>query len=205
MYQDLFPEIKFCHYYVCDNQFPRSVEDHNIYFVTGSHLSVYDDIDWIINLKSFVKEIHNTNKKYIGICFGHQMLAEALGGKVEKAKIGWSIGVQTFNITKQEEWMDPFKEEISLLMMCQDQVLKLPLNNVVIASSDFCRVGMFAIDNRMLGIQAHPDFSKKYELALINNRKSIIDDYVINKALESLAMPTDEKTVAKWILNFLRL
>ncbi|MGB1243467.1 MAG: type 1 glutamine amidotransferase, partial [Chitinophagales bacterium] len=145
MFAATYTNFDFEVYTVCDGEFPESVEDCEIYVCTGSHSSVYEEVDWVLRLKKFVGEIHQANKKYIGHCFGHQMLAEALGGKVERANIGWCVGVHTFEVVKEEEWMLPFQENFNTIMLCQDQVQVLPPNSTVLATSKDCPIAMFRV------------------------------------------------------------
>src|SRR5215217_7450772 len=84
LFSQVAPDWEFRFYGVCNGHFPESAGECDLYICTGSKFSVYDEEDWILRLKDFVKEIYESGKKYAGICFGHQMLAEALGGKVEK-------------------------------------------------------------------------------------------------------------------------
>lgn len=131
------------------------------------------------------------------------MLGEALGGKVEKAKTGWSVGVNTFEVLKKEDWMEPFQADYNLMMMCQDQVVELPENSTVLAKTANCPVGMFRVGENMLGIQAHPEFPKAYELALLDSRWDRITAEKISAAKESLALPVHDQVVAQWMLQFL--
>ena len=172
--------------------------------VTGSKHSVYDEIDWILQLKSFVLEIWQSQTSYIGVCFGHQMLAEALGGKVQKAESGWSIGVNTFEISQHRNWILPPRASLNLLMMCQDQVKVLPENSTVLAHTSSCPVGMFTVGNKMLGIQAHPEFSKKYNQTLMEDRLEIMGKEKVENGLESLSKELDNSTIVNWIINFIQ-
>ena len=165
-YRDMFParlpEPDCVNYEVCEGQCPVSVDECDAWLCTGSSHSVYDELDWILQLKDFVKKLHAAQKKIAGVCFGHQMLAEALGGKVEKAEIGWCVGVHSFEVIKCDAWMVPFVPTYNLPMSCRDQVVQLPENSTVLAKSADCPVGMFRVGEHMLGIQAHPEFPLKY-------------------------------------------
>lgn len=205
MFRVLFPDLELVSYDLCKQHFPNSVQECDAYLVTGSKFSVYEDIDWINQLKNFVREIHQSQKYYIGICFGHQMLAEALGGKVEKSERGWCVGVHSFDIIEQEPWMQPFKKSLQLLMSCQDQVQQLPANSSILAKSSNCPIGMFTVGENMLGIQAHPEFPKAYSLALMEARRDRIDSLVVEQGIKSLASNLDGRYFANWIMQFLEL
>ena len=68
--------------------------------------SAYDSDAWISQLKDFIRQVDaTTNSKILGICFGHQIIAEALGGKVEKNTLGWEIGWTPLQVNPQGlEW-----------------------------------------------------------------------------------------------------
>ena len=204
MFQKLLPEMDLVPYYVCDGKFPQSVNEEDIYITTGSSFSVYDDIPWIIELRDFVTKIHKAKKYFIGICFGHQMMAHALGGLVDKSDAGWCIGVHQSEILKQELWMNPFKKRINLLMMCQDQVIQLPPGGKVIAKTDLCPVSMFTIGSTFLGIQAHPEYSKLFDQGLYNIRRELIGDKTLNQADKTLPKTLNNELVATWIMNFVQ-
>ena len=203
MFVDLFPELDFEIFNVHQGHFPKNANDFEAYIVNGSRLSVYDEVDWIIQLKAFVREIYLAKKKYVGVCFGHQLLAEALGGKVAKATTGWNIGVHYFTMIKQENWMSPYQPNLDLLMMCQDQVEMLPPDSMVLAKTPTCPVGMFQVGSHMLGIQAHPEFSKAYDRALMELRTERMGTEVVNAGIKSLEKSVDRKIMAQWILQFL--
>ncbi len=204
MLVDLFPELDFEVFYVCDGHFPKHAKDFEAYLVNGSRLSVYDEVDWIVRLKMFVREIHTEGKKYIGVCFGHQMLSEALGGKVTKSKHGWCVGVHSFEIVRPEKWMSPFQQNANLLMMCHDQVQVLPPGGVVLAKAEKCPICMFKVGDNMMGIQGHPEFSKDYDRALMELRTKRVGKEKVEQGLETLTKTVDRSVFREWMLNFLK-
>lgn len=210
-YRDMFaalfneraPDLTLRPFDVCNGEFPASMEACDAYLTTGSRFSAYDDADWIHTLKNFVRRIHEANKPFVGICFGHQIMAEALGGKVAKAETGWGVGVHNVEAIKSELWMRPEQSNCRLQYMHQDQVAQLPEGVVVIGRSDHCPVAMFRVGASMLGIQAHPEFTKEYSEALLFDRVARIGEERVNAARASLNLPTDEAVVAGWIVEFL--
>lgn len=209
-YREMFPALfgqvasdwEFVFYDVCNGHFPLSVHECAVYICTGSKNSVYDDEPWIIRLKQFVREISHSDQLFIGICFGHQLLGEAMGGKVDKSAMGWCVGVHTFELVEVETWMDPLQSRFNLLMMCQDQVLYLPQDAVLLARTQSCPNAMFRVGNNMLGIQAHPEFSKAYNQALMELRTERIGVERVKAGVVSLQVPTDERIIAEWIRKF---
>ncbi|GGC09981.1 glutamine amidotransferase-related protein [Dyadobacter sediminis] len=212
-YRQMFPALfskvapgwEFVFYDVCNGHFPASAEECDVYICSGSKSSVYDQEEWILQLKQFVKDIYQSEKKYIGVCFGHQMLGEALGGKVQKSDSGWCVGVHSFQIIKKENWMQPEQDSLNLLMMCQDQVVKLPPESILLAQSENCPNAMFRVGERMLGIQAHPEFPKIYDKALMELRTERIGQAKVDSGIASLEWPTHETIAAEWIRNFAKV
>ncbi len=207
-YRDMFPDFlpgpEWVFFDVCNGQFPAPDDDCDAYLCTGSRFSVYDEEDWILELKTFVKNSYNSDKKFIGVCFGHQMLGEALGGRVKKAESGWNVGVHTFEILQPAPWMSPFQPRLNLMMMCQDQVAQLPPGSTVLARTAHCPVGMFQVGANMLGIQGHPEFPKAYEARLLEMRRERIGGEKVDAALKSLDLPVDAAPIAAWIGHFLK-
>ena len=204
MFAALLPDLEWGYYDVCQGHFPERADACAAYLCTGSKHSVYDREPWILQLKSFVREIYAGGQAFIGVCFGHQMLGEALGGKVEKAASGWNVGVHQFDILQAEAWMTPFQTPLRLLMMCQDQVVQLPENSTLLAATATCPVGMFRVGSAMLGIQAHPEFSKAYTQRLMELRREKIGPVKVAKALEGLGQDVNSTVFAQWITAFLQ-
>ncbi len=189
-------------YFVCDNQFP-DIKDYDGFVVTGSKKSVYDQEDWITDLISLTKEVAETNKKYVGVCFGHQVIGEALGGKVTKSNEGYLIGVHEHTITQSAPWMNPVSMEFNILMLCQDQISLLPENATLHASSTQCPFGIISIDNKILGIQGHPEFTKGYNQDVFEFRMEKIGFQRVEEALHSLKKEVHTTLLSQWIRNFL--
>ena len=207
-YPEMFSALYGAHfnlipYDVCNGEWPASLAECEAYVCTGSRWSVYDDVPWIHDLKTFVRRSYETSKPFIGICFGHQMMAEALGGKVEKSEYGWGVGIRDLEITQAAAWMQPPQTMLKLHYMHQDQVTRLPENSVVLGRSEHCPVAAFRVGNTMLGIQAHPEFTNEYSAALLADRIERIGAERVQAARASLIHPTDEDVFAKWVAAFL--
>jgi GMP synthase-like glutamine amidotransferase len=206
MFPALFSEVTsdfdFQFYDVCNGHFPESADECDLYICTGSRFSAYDDEGWIFRLKDLINEIYRSGKIFVGLCFGHQMLAEALGGQVLKSPGGWCVGVHKFEITHSESWMEPALSSFNLLMMCQDQVVTMPPESVLLATSEHCPIAMFRVGDNMLGIQAHPEFTKLYDKTLMQLRVERIGEDKVNLGIESLELDVHRAEVAQWIKNF---
>ena len=200
------PHVALQSFDVCNGEFPPSLDSCDAYLVTGSRFSAYDDVGWIHELKNFTRRIHEAKKPFVGVCFGHQLIAEALGGRVARAETGWGAGVHDVEVIEREHpepWMRPEQSRCALQYMHQDQVDRLPEGGVVIGRSDHCPVAMFRVGDSMFGVQAHPEFPKAYSEALLLDRVERIGAERAKTALASLDQPTDESVVAMWIVEFL--
>lgn len=182
---------------------PSSLTECDAWLITGSPQSAYDQDPWIQNLIETLNELHSLKKKIIGICFGHQLLAQAFGGKVEKAKVGWGLGVQKIQIIKKKPWMSPHAEELSLLFSHQDQVTRLPPGAEQLATSDYCPHQMFQLDDHILSLQGHPEFTKEYSQSRIQARKAILEPNFLQDRIESLNQTVRGDLMGQWIVNFL--
>jgi len=194
--------IEFRDYDVQCGQFPATLDECDAYLITGSRESVYDDLPWLPRLEQFVRLLDADRHPLVGICFGHQLIAQALGGETRKADQGWGVGVQRSDVLAPDPWMRPFKPEINLLASHQDQVVKLPPRARLIARSDFCPNAGFTIGGHIVTFQGHPEFVKGYSRALLDARRKVLGEEVYARGVQSLEKPVDSPLVARWILNF---
>jgi GMP synthase-like glutamine amidotransferase len=201
MFAALLPGHEFRYYETHRGRLPSSATECDAWMCSGSKYSVYDGDRWIADLAAFIRSL---DRPYVGICFGHQMLAHAKGGEVAKARQGWGVGVLPLEILKSEPWMDPPTRTVRIQHMHQDQVQKLPENSVLLARSAHCEIGMFRVGESMLGIEGHPEFTVEYGAALIRAREKQIGEAESRRALESLKGKADGPVVGRWIERFLR-
>jgi GMP synthase-like glutamine amidotransferase len=203
MFAALLPQDEFRYYAADRGELPDSSNECDAYLCTGSKYSVYEEHAWIERLGQFLRDLQRTNVPFVGICFGHQMLAHALGGEVAKAAQGWGAGVLEVEVLREEPWMQPRKPRLFLHHMHQDQVRALPEGSVLLARSAHCETEMFRIGDSMLGIEAHPEFTVAFSEALIRSRIQAIGKERSARALQSLRQPTDGNVVGRWIEHFL--
>ena len=187
---------------VIDDVFPQTVNDYDGYLVTGSAFGVYDDAPFISRLIVFIQKIFAANKPIVGICFGHQIVAHALGGRAAKFDNGWGIGTMPINMVGVADWIPDDIDQLNLIHVHQDQVTALPPGAVRLAQSDFCKNAAFAIGKQVFAIQGHPEFTPEYTAALIDIREDKIGKDRATKARSSLQKPHDGELVGAWILDF---
>lgn len=202
MFAALLPGVELVPYDVIGGQQPGSPTECDGWLATGSRHSVYEDLEWISDTAAFVRTVATAGVPFVGVCFGHQLLAHALGGTVEKAASGWGAGIRRLDVVQTEPWMQPVQENCHLHFMHQDQVTRAPDGAVVLACADHCEVAMFRV-GAMLGVQAHPEFTVAYAEALLTDRTERIGGERVGEALASLTVPTDEAVVARWVASFL--
>jgi len=172
---------------------------HGAYLLTGSPAGVYDPLPWIAPLMDFIRSADGA--KMIGVCFGHQVMAQALGGEVIKSPKGWGAGLHRYEIVHSEPWLDS-NGAIAVPASHQDQVVVQPPNTEVVAASEFTPFASLAWQDRpAISFQFHPEFSVGYAKALIEKRFDKVNDPAA--ALASLDAPNDNQVVGGWIRNFL--
>jgi len=192
--------LKASTYDVQAGDLPPRPDAHAAYLITGSAAGVYDDLPWIPRLEDFLRAAKG-RAKLVGICFGHQVMAEAFGGRVEKSIRGWGVGLQRYEIVVRAPWMDD-AEAIDIPVSHQDQIVVQPPHTRILASSDFSPFGMLAYEDQpAISMQFHPEFEPEYMKALIESRRERLPDP--DAALASLDGPDDRQLVAGWIRTFL--
>jgi GMP synthase-like glutamine amidotransferase len=173
--------------------------DHDACLITGSPAGVYEDLPWIPGLLAFIRSAGD--RKMVGICFGHQAMAEALGGKVEKSDKGWGAGLHNYSVEHAEPWMDS-AAEISAPASHQDQVVIQPPHTEITVASDFTpNAGLAWSDRPAISFQFHPEFEPAFAKALIAERYDRVPNP--DAAIASLDRPNDNHRIADWIRRFL--
>ncbi len=173
---------------------------HGAYLITGSPAGVYEPLEWIEPLQQFIRAAERS--KLVGVCFGHQVMAQALGGKVEKSQNGWGVGLHRYRILHSEAWMDG-TGSVTVPASHQDQVVLQPPNTEVVAASAFTPFAALAwTDRPAISFQFHPEFSPAFAKALIEKRYDRVPDP--ERAIASLDGPNDSGRVAGWIRRFLK-
>jgi GMP synthase-like glutamine amidotransferase len=197
--QMLGPDFEIESFDVAAGELPNDPAEHSAYLITGSPAGVYDPLPWIGPLCDFIREADGA--RMVGICFGHQVMAEALGGHVEKSAKGWGAGLHRYTIIRSEPWIDT-AGTVAVPASHQDQVIVQPPNTDVVAASDFTPLaGLAWTDRPAISFQFHPEFGPDYAKALIEKRYDIVPDP--DAAIASLDAPNDNARVAGWIRRFL--
>jgi GMP synthase-like glutamine amidotransferase len=206
MFQTLLHSIdkrlSFQRYQVTASRYPEHIDDCDAYLITGSKSGIYDNKPWIKPLQDYVVTLAGRQKKLIGICFGHQLIAQALGGQAQKSDKGWGVGLATSTVYVSKPWMDPVKERFALITSHQDQVTRLPPQAELIAGDDFCAYASYQIGGHILTFQGHPEFTQAYARQRLHDRREIIGEQRYQQGMASLNRDADHPLIAKWIINF---
>lgn len=182
-------------YSVVDGDFPDGPDSCDGWLITGSKHGAYEPHPWISPLESLIRDVYRLGLPLVGICFGHQIIAQALGGTVEKFDGGWAVGRQAY------DWQG---ETRHLNAWHQDQVVTLPDGAAVLASNDFCAHAALVYDTRIFTVQAHPEFGAPVIDGLIRSRGKPVPKDLIAAAQDQLNAPTDNAKLASDITAFFK-
>jgi GMP synthase-like glutamine amidotransferase len=197
----LGPGWETVRYDVAAGALPGAPADHDGYLITGSPAGVYEPHPWIPPLETFLRAAKG-KVKLVGLCFGHQIMAQAFGGRVEKSERGWGIGLQSYDVVERAPWMDDVRS-FAIPVSHQDQVIELPPATRVLARNDFSPFGLLAYDQQpAISFQGHPEWEPAFAQALIDSRRERVPGP--DQAIASLDAPNDRARVGEWIRRFLR-
>jgi len=197
-------DLDYATFDVAGGELPASASVCEGYLVTGSAAGAYDDLAWIPPLEDFLRAAKG-KARLVGVCFGHQLMAQAFGGKVVKSPKGWGVGLHRYAIGEGEAWMDA-PAPIAVPVSHQDQVVALPPGARAIGGNAFTPMGVIAYgDQPAISMQCHPEFSADFAKALLETRWSakVLGDEAAREAIASLNAPNDNRRVGGWIRRFL--
>lgn len=201
-YDQMFSEMldghgfTFAPYAVVDGTFPDDAGDAGGWLITGSRHGAYDDLPWIAPLEQLIRDIQARDLPLIGICFGHQIIAQALGGKVEKFTDGWAIGRTEYNQDGQI---------LALNAWHQDQVTQLPKGAKVLGRNDFCENAILAYGDTIWTVQPHPEFDSGFIDGLIRTRgRGLVPDAILDNAAANLGGSNNNADIAAFMAAFFK-
>ena len=181
---------------VVDGDFPPGPDAADGWLISGSKHGAYEDHDWIPPLEDFIRQVATSGRPMIGICFGHQIIAQALGGKVEKFGGGWSVGNTGYEIEGRHWRLNAWH---------QDQITELPPGARVIGHSDFCKYAALRYDAPILSVQPHPEFDATMVDRLIHYRApGVVPQPLLDRANARLEDETDSAAFADRMAAFFK-
>ncbi len=201
-YPDLFAKLldgqglTFKTYRVVDMEFPPDIHDCDGWLITGSRHGAYESHPFIPPLEAFIRDCYAARVPMVGVCFGHQIIAQAMGGKVEKFAKGWSVGRTEYDFGG---------ETLALNAWHQDQVTLKPDIATVCASSAFCENAALVYGDAMFTVQAHPEFSPAFVADMVEKRgRGLVPDPLLDRAAAATSAPIDNARLATQIAAFFK-
>jgi len=208
LFADLLgPEgIELTTFDVDHDQFPDDLSGFDGWVISGSASSAYEDLPWIHRTEELLRKLVADQAPMVAVCFGHQLLAQALGGRVAKSSDGWGAGMHRYEFVGDPlPWMSPAPEGgVRIIASHQDQVVELPEGAVVIARTGHCPIAAYTLGSSVFAIQPHPEFTAEVSRGLVERRRDRIGAEASDAALASLGEPLDQELVAGWMARFLR-
>lgn len=209
LFDELQSGLTYRYYQVQQGEFPQSADECDAYLITGSRVGAYDDLPWLAGLQDWIRAFHHARAKLIGICFGHQIIAQALGGRVEKSSRGWGLGFRKLALnadplSAREPALGAMSDHLGMLYSHQDQVVLPPPEATVFAGDEFCPNGAMLIADRVISFQGHPEFTPDYLKRLMIMRRDRYPEPLYDAALNDIERETDRLLVGQWLLNFIR-
>ena len=171
--------------------------------LTGSIASANDDLPWVQRLVDLLRLLHDRRVPMAGLCFGHQVIARALGGRVGPSPGGLRLGVATTRLHHRERWMTPMPPEVTLFAAHQEQVLVPPAGARVLGGDDWAPVGAMALGDHVFSTQYHPELSREFLCALVDEQPAVFPAEVAARARVQFERPVDAGLFMRWIAQFL--
>ncbi len=190
---------------VMDNVFPESIDQYDGYVITGSPASVNDPKVWIDNLLRFIQELDEHKKPTVGCCFGHQAIAKALGGKVDKNPSGWQLGRAETDFHSFKDWNQADIASISLYSAHCEEVFELPEKAMPVGSNSYCNFASFKIGDHFFTTQYHPEMSFDFMYQLLDYMldNNEIDQELWKKGKNQIKSQNESEKFAGLMVNFL--
>jgi GMP synthase-like glutamine amidotransferase len=195
-------DVDLVRYDLDADRFPDSVDECDGWLVSPSRCSVTDAHPWIASAADLLRELIERERPYVGICFGHQLAAQAFGAEVRRADTGWEVGVHDYEVMRTSPWMDPPASSLALIASHEDQVQQVPAPADLLLRAPGCPIAGLTFGERAWTVQPHPEFVPELADDLLARRVDLIGAAKVAAARETLARPTDSPVVAAWIVRF---
>lgn len=201
------PSFSFQSWCIFQGEMPEHVSEMDGWLITGSKFGVYESHEWIPPLEEFLRQCLQAKIPVAGVCFGHQILAQAMGARVEKSEKGWGLGVSRYELADQPSFLKGPDSGFSAIAVHQDQVLSVPENATVVARSEFCPIAALTYGDpdrpQAISVQPHPEFNAEFVTDLIEVRRdAVFPSEGCDRALETINEPTNSVEWARWIADF---
>jgi len=207
-FRDLFDaqddRFEYRIYMTIGGEIPQSLNEQDAFMITGSPLSVLDQHIFTDGLMGFIRRCDEAKKPLMGACFGHQAIALALGGKVERSSNGYNIGIETTQFHSSRAWMTPGADSLPMYVFHEDQVVALPDGCDLLGSAEKCRIASFAKGDHVFTTQAHPEFSHGFMACVLNfmEKKLPADD--VKRAWQTMENEQQGHVFGTWATRFFK-
>ncbi len=199
------PDWRYTTVRCIDGEFPSDFEGIDGVIITGSPASCCDDaLPWVQPLLASIRQLHAQHIPTVGICFGHQAIARALGGAVAHAD-DWGMGRGHCHWTAPQAWMSPWQDNMTLMAAHQEQVMRMPAGAQCLGGSTHCPIGSMWIDQHIWTTQFHPEMSQGFMDELLDHLEGQLPAHVIARARAQADAPNDAHLFSQWMAQFFEL
>jgi len=207
-FRDLFDTMddrfRYRIYMTIGGELPESLDEQDAFMVTGSPLSVLDRHIFTDDLMAFIRRCDESKKPLMGACFGHQAIALALGGKVERSDNSYNVGIEETTFHQKRPWMNPDRDSLPMYVFHEDQVTELPDDCDVIGSTPNCRISSFAKGNHIFTTQSHPEFTNPFMSCVLRYTEPKMSDAKVKAAWDSIENEEHGRVFGEWSTNFFK-
>ena len=211
--------VKLVEFNVKKGEHPPEEDWNNFdgFIVGGSLSSAYeiDRVEWIRKLEGLLKRMSEKECKILGICFGHQIIAQTFGGKVVSNPKGTDFAARSMAVDRvalatyfPSKLESPTPDSVRLFVTHSDIVVGLPPGAKSFASSAKNAHELVIIGDNIVTVQAHPEFGasakgKEVYRALTEDAfaKKIIDDGMREEALDALDTASNDDVILRLALQ----
>ncbi|KAH9475957.1 Putative glutamine amidotransferase-like protein C13C5.04 [Psilocybe cubensis] len=193
--------------------YPQDDDQYDCIMLTGSAASAYENLEWITKLCDYISRIATSKPhiKIIGICFGHQIIARAMGGECVPNGGIWEVGPTRIQLTDIGKKIFGNVDTLTLQQMHRDHVPVVPPNFHLLASTETSpnqgSVLFYPEDTQpnsrihILTVQGHPEFTEPVVTAIIAQRapSGVINEQAVKDAETRRYDKTDGDVVGKAI------
>lgn len=197
------PDSSVTIYDVTQNQYPSRIDECDVYLISGSKRSCYEPEEWIIRLHDYVRQCSVEKRPLVGICFGHQVMARALGGEVARSSKGWGVGVHTYLVEKRQEIFS-HQQLVRTVCIHQDQVIEPGKGGETVGGNDFSPNGIITYGDTSISTQGHPELSRAYAREVLEIKRDAVGEQAYRQALRDYAKVPDSELIAASLINYHR-
>lgn len=191
---------------VFDVRFELPPDDYrcDAFLISGSRVSVNDEIPWVSQLKAFIRGGRMRGMRFVGFCFGHQVIASAAGGEVRSSERGWNVGARQVRLADPSYFVDASGRKSVMVFNHGEQVVEAPPGADVLAGDEMCPIQMFRLGRWALGCQGHPEYTIAYQNDLMENNLALSPELRSSARRRNASMLSDDSTAVEWVRSFLK-